>query len=220
MMTGSGVNLYGLRFSFWTNCASWQVLLLLSTISVLTVAARYSQEDTHYQHIYHHFLHQFPKLVDHFPVAYGSGWALQNQASILPLIAIFILCGHSETQIPLKVFEFLQQLPSTFNNLSQFPWAGRVLLGVVGDLFSFAARHCINSLMHDSSLKSSAFALEILPLLLPNSRLSSGLNEACFPDRAFAYAATEYHGLSGLAYRTCIAMQQYGERYAKAQLLL
>lgn len=131
------------------------------------------------------------------------------------MIIIFTLLGALDTHIPPKVFDLLEQLP--FNGPSQFTLAMSPILGL-RNLSCSASWRYINSLMYDSSIKSAQLALRCLPLILATSRSSPVLNEACLLGRPFAYAATENHNLSALAHDAYNAMQDYRERYAKAQL--
>lgn len=72
--------------------------------------------------------------------------------------------------------------------------------------------------MHDSSPRSAAIALKLLPLILPECKLSLELSDACRPAGPFAYRTTGDHGLSALVYRARTAMQKYRERYEKGSL--
>ncbi|KAF5310572.1 hypothetical protein D9619_008228 [Psilocybe cf. subviscida] len=166
-------------------------------------------EGTDYEHVYHHHLHQFPKLVEHFPEVYGPN-SQENRDCIFPMIVIFILLGNSDTHISPKVFDLFHGRLSDVT-LVQSPMSG------LENLSCAAARRCINSLMYESSLKSSAFALECLPLILPDLRLSPDLNEACLLGAPFAFTMTQSQGLLRLARRAYVAMQEYRDRYGKAQ---
>lgn len=165
----------------------------------------FSQEGTDYEYVYYHHLHQFPQLVNQYPELYGPNRPTEGDF-ILPMVVVFVLLRNSDTVISPRVFDFLQQLP--FKRLSRVRVSG-LLMPELEALCCAAARRCINSLIQASSLKVAAFALELLALILPNSRLSSNLYDACFPGRPFAYTATGDHGLSALADNAYMAMQRY-----------
>lgn len=175
----------------------------------------YSQEGTDYEHIYHHHLHQFPKLVDQYPQLYEpeENQEIQVRATenyILPTIILFILLGNSDTYISQKVRDFRRLLP-----------AGRLdhtspLFGMK-NISHTAAWRFINSLMNDSNPTSAELALTYLPPILRCWSLSPDLNEACLLARPFAYAVTGNHELLAFARRTCAAMQKFREHYAKVQ---
>ncbi|KAF5310882.1 hypothetical protein D9619_008219 [Psilocybe cf. subviscida] len=166
-------------------------------------------EGTDHEHVYHHHLHQFTKLVDHFPEVYGSN-SQENRDCIFPMIVIFILLGDSDTHISPKVFDLFR------GRLSDVTLVQSPMLGLK-NLSCSAAQRCINSLMHESTPKSAAFALECLPLILPDSRLSPDLNEAYLLGAPFAYTMTQGLELSKLTRRASIAMHEYRDRYAMAQ---
>lgn len=136
----------------------------------------------------------------------------------MPMILVFMLLERPDTWIFQKVFDFVEYLP--YDKLSRFTMHAekRNLMPRLGNLSCSAARRCIDLLMHDSSPKSAAIALKLLPLILPECKLSLELSDACRPAGPFAYRTTGDHGLSALVYRARTAMQKYRERYEKGSL--
>lgn len=173
----------------------------------------YLQENTDYKHIYHHYLHQFPHLVNHYPEIYGppSETNLFLEHTLFPMIVVFTLFGDSDIHIPPQIFELLQKMPP--DTLS----VATVDTYLMENLACSAARRCINSLMHDTSLLSAKFALEFLSRILPKCEPSPDINEACLQGQSSSDFTGDY-GLSALARSAYTAMQEYRERYAKAQL--
>ncbi|KAF5310906.1 hypothetical protein D9619_008231 [Psilocybe cf. subviscida] len=166
-------------------------------------------EGTDYEHVYDHHLHQFPRLVDQFPQVYGPN-SRENRDCIFPMIVIFALLRDSNAHISSKVFDFFHGRLSDVI-LVQSPMSG------LENLSYSAAWRCINSLTPKSGAKIAAFALECLPLILPDSRLSLDLSQACLPEAPFAYTVMRSHQLSGLPGRAYAAMHNYRIRCAEAQ---
>lgn len=154
------------------------------------------------------------------------------------MVVIFVLLEISDTGISPKVFDILQPL-NFFDQLSETTSIESPMSGLE-NLSCAAAQRCINSLMNDSYSNSAAFALECPPLILPESKLSPELNEACLFGRKLTYAsagrslaydfmgrsyaetrhsATEMYEITRVLERNARkVMQKYMERYAEGEV--
>lgn len=152
---------------------------------------------------------------------------------------IFVLLGHSGGHILSKAFDILQPLHSLsyLREITRVKHPG----STYPNLSYTIAQRCIKELMHDRHSISAVFALEYLPMILPKTKLSAELDEACrsltsllslsstgrilaydFLGRSFAemgYTDAEMHKMTGEFERgACTAMQIYTKRYAKGEI--
>lgn len=151
------------------------------------------------------------KLVEQFP--HIKDLEEGYEYSYCAMLYALILSGNSDTHIPLQVFEFLQLndqpakllIDSSLDGIDKF-----------NNLCCAASRRCVNSLICNVDSTATEFALEFLPLMLDESRLSPDLYEACNPQTRFA---GDKRNLQPSIRRAYISMQSYRRRYEEAQLV-